>query len=334
MWSVLAMIRRRRRTKHCGGSRSQAHGSGCSATRTPCGRWDSRRRRVRHRGWYCVCWRRDRCSRARMPRYFTTPCRQMAPPGDWTCRSDVHARCHPLPESRSFPMKKGFKRETPPAPPAVIKPEPIALLTPLKTLPPEGKSPWLVIIGVVVIGMILGIVVVSYASGARTFTGAGSIMPVVGIGGIGMMMFGGRMFGGGSGQQMTRGKLDALRARFLRVLDELRERIDDAADNLDVKYPRYYPPVHTLAAAAGGPLMWSRSPSGADSWFGVVRVGVGMTSLVEGGAVTFTEPTDMPTEPEMEPATGTALEEFVRAQSVAYGTPALLSLLVEPGYRL
>jgi DNA segregation ATPase FtsK/SpoIIIE, S-DNA-T family len=231
-------------------------------------------------------------------------------------------------------MKKGFKRETPPAPPAVIKPEPIALLTPLKTPPPEGKSPWLVIIGVVVIGIILGIVVVSYASGARTFTGAGSVMPVVGIGGIGMMMFGGRMFGGGSGQQMTRGKLDALRARFMLVLDELRERIGYAADNLDVNYRWYHPPVATLAAAAGGPQMWSRSPSGTDTWFGVVRVGVGMTSLVEGGAVTFTEPTDMPTEVEMEPATGTALEEFVRAQSVAYGTPALLSLLVEPGYRL
>lgn len=231
-------------------------------------------------------------------------------------------------------MKKGFKRETPPAPPAVIKPEPIALLTPLKTPPPEGKSPWLVIIGIVVIGMILGIVVVSYASGAKTFTGAGSIMPVVGIGGIGMMMFGGRMFGGGSSQQMTRGKLDALRARFMLVLDELRERIGYAADSLDVNYRWYHPPVHTLAAAAGGPLMWSRSPLGTDSWFGVVRVGVGMTSLVEGGAVTFTEPTDMPTEVEMEPATGTALEEFVRAQSVAYGTPALVSLLVEPGYRL
>jgi DNA segregation ATPase FtsK/SpoIIIE, S-DNA-T family len=229
-------------------------------------------------------------------------------------------------------MKKGFKRETPPAPPAVIKPEPIALLTPLKTPPPEGKSPWMVVIGVVVIGIILGIVVVSYASGARTFNGAGSVMPVVGIGGIGMMMFGGRFLGGG--QQMTRGKLDALRARFMLVLDELRERIGYAADKLDVNYRWYHPPVATLAASAGGPQMWSRSPSGSDSWFGVVRVGVGMTSLVEGGAVTFTEPTDMPTEVEMEPATGTALEEFVRAQSVAYGTPALLSLLVEPGYRL
>jgi DNA segregation ATPase FtsK/SpoIIIE, S-DNA-T family len=231
-------------------------------------------------------------------------------------------------------MKKGFKRETPPAPPAVINPEPVALLTPLKTPPPEGKSPWLVIIGVVVIGIILGIVVVSYASGVRTFTGAGSVMPVVGIGGIGMMMFGGRMFGGGAGQQLTRGKLDALRAQFMFVLDQLRERIGDAADNLDVNYRFHHPPVHTLAAASGGPMMWSRSPSGTDSWFGVVRVGVGMTSLVEGGAVTFTEPTDMPTDVEMEPATGTALEEFVRAQSVAYGTPALLSLLVEPGYRL
>lgn len=230
-------------------------------------------------------------------------------------------------------MKKGFVRAEPPPPPAVVKPEPIALLTPLKTPPPEGKSPWLIIVGVVVIGLILGIVVVSYASGAKTFTGSGSIMPVVGIAGIGFMMLGSRL-AGGSGQQMTRGKLDALRGRFLVVLDELRERIGAAADRLDVNRRWYHPSVGTLAAAVGGPQMWSRSPSGSDLWFGVVRVGVGMTSLEEGGAVKFAEPTDMPTQVELEPATGIALEAFVRAQSVAYGTPALVSLLVEPGYRL
>ena len=48
----------------------------------------------------------------------------------------------------------------------------------------------------------------------------------------------------------------------------------------------------------------------------------------------FAEPQDMPTEIEMEPATGKALQEFVRYQSVAYRTPALISLLVEPGYRI
>jgi DNA segregation ATPase FtsK/SpoIIIE-like protein len=42
----------------------------------------------------------------------------------------------------------------------------------------------------------------------------------------------------------------------------------------------------------------------------------------------------MPTDIELEPATGTALQEFIRYQSVAYGTPALISLLVEPGYRI
>ncbi len=77
-----------------------------------------------------------------------------------------------------------------------------------------------------------------------------------------------------------------------------------------------------------------RNPNGKDTWFGVARVGVGMTSLTEGGAVTFSEPDDMPTEIELEPATGKALQEFVRYQSVAYGTPALISLLVEPGYRI
>ncbi len=228
-------------------------------------------------------------------------------------------------------MKQGFVRPKPTTP-GDLKPQPIKLLTPLKVPPPEGKSPWLIIIGILVIGLVVGMVAISFASGARTFNGMGAIFPVISILGIGAMLFGGR-FGGG-GQQMTRGKLDALRARFLLVLDELRDRVSQAADDLDSNYRWYHPPVDTLTTAVGGPRMWERNPNGKDTWFGVARVGVGMTSLVEGGAVTFSEPDDMPTEIELEPATGKALQEFVRYQSVAYGTPALISLLVEPGYRI
>lgn len=225
-------------------------------------------------------------------------------------------------------MKQGFIRQKPTPPPADIKPEPIQLLTPLKVPPPEGKSPWLIVIGIVVIGLVISMVAISF----RSFNGMGAIFPVFSILGIGAMLFAGRF--GGAGQQMTRGKLDALRARFLLVQDELRERVDAAADNLDANYRWYHPAVDTLAAAVGGPRMWERNPNGKDTWFGVARVGVGMTSLVEGGAVTFTEPQDMPSEVELEPATGKALQEFVRFQGVAYGTPALVSLLVEPGYRI
>jgi type VII secretion protein EccCa/type VII secretion protein EccCb len=228
-------------------------------------------------------------------------------------------------------VKQGFVRPKPTTP-GDLKPQPIKLLTPLKVPPPEGKSPWLIVIGILVIGLVVGMVAISFASGARTFNGMGAIFPVISILGIGAMLFGGR-FGGG-GQQLTRGKLDALRARFLLVLDETRDRVSAAADDLDRNYRWYHPPVETLTTAVGGPRMWERNPNGKDTWFGVARVGIGMTSLVEGGAITFSEPDDMPTEIELEPATGKALQEFVRYQSVAYGTPALISLLVEPGYRL
>ncbi|MCX2715622.1 type VII secretion protein EccCa [Mycolicibacterium sp. J2] len=230
-------------------------------------------------------------------------------------------------------MKQGFVRPKPTPPPGSdLKPEPIKLLTPLKVPPPEGKSPWLIVVGILVIGLVVGMVAVSFASGARTFNGVGAIFPVFSILGIGAMLFGGRFSGGG--QQMSRGKLDAMRARFLLVLDEMRDRVSDSADKLDGNYRWYHPPVDTLLAQAGGPRMWERNPNGKDTWFGVARVGVGMTSLTEGGAITFSEPDDMPTEIELEPATGKALQEFVRYQSVAYGTPALISLLVEPGYRI
>ncbi|MGY4646659.1 type VII secretion protein EccCa [Mycobacterium sp. URHB0021] len=230
-------------------------------------------------------------------------------------------------------MKQGFVRPKPSPPPgADLKPQPIKLLTPLKVPPPEGKSPWLIIVGILVIGLVVGMVAISFAAGARTFNGVGAIFPVVSILGVGAMLFGGRFSGGN--RQLTRGKLDAQRAQFLLVLDEQRDRVSGAADQLDGNYRWYHPPVDTLLAGVGGPRMWERNPNGKDTWFGVARVGVGMTSLVEGGAITFSEPDDMPTEIELEPATGKALQEFVRYQSVAYGTPALISLLVEPGYRI
>lgn len=228
-------------------------------------------------------------------------------------------------------MKKSFGRATVLEAPRKITPRTINLLAPLKIPVPEGKPWWIVVVAIGVIGLVGGIVVVSFASGARTFNGVGALFPVLMIGGIIAMLFGSR-FGGGN--QMSRGKMDALRAQFMVKLDELRRDMDRAADDLDENFRWYHPPTSTLEAALGGRRMWERSPDGRDTWFGVVRVGVGMTSLNQAQAVSLAEPADMPTDIEMEPATGVALQEFVRAQQVTYGTPALISLLVEPGWWL
>lgn len=230
--------------------------------------------------------------------------------------------------------KLGFPRSTPVPPPAEIKPEPVALPTPLKVPPPEGKPLWVVVVAIGVIGLVLGVVVISFASGARTFSGGYALFPILMVVGVLAMLFGGRFGGGGSAQHMSRGKMDSLRARYMQMLDEQRDQVDRAADRMDANYRWYHPQPASLESALGGPRMWERNPQGKDEWFGVARVGVGMTSLTEAGAVNFAEPQDMPTPIEMEPATGKALQEFVRYQSVAYGTPALISLLVEPGYRL
>lgn len=64
--------------------------------------------------------------------------------------------------------------------------------------------------------------------------------------------------------------------------------------------------------------------------FGVVRVGVGMVRP----EVTWGEPNDMPTDIELEPVTGKALQEFGHFQSVVYNLPKTVSLLAEPGYGL
>lgn len=227
-------------------------------------------------------------------------------------------------------MKRGFARTRPADPPA-LAPSTIELPTPLKAPIPEGKPWWIVVLVIGMIGLMGGMVVITFASGARTFTGMGSIFPLVMVGGLMFMLFGGR-FGGG--QEMSKTKLDSLRARFMLVMDELRGTTAALADRLDENYRWYHPPPSTLEAGLGTGRMWERSAAGDDAWFGVTRVGVGMTDLIEAQAAAFTEPQDMPTDIELEPVTGKVLQEFVRYQNVAYGVPALVSLLVEPGYEL
>ncbi|MEI7715734.1 MAG: type VII secretion protein EccCa [Mycobacterium sp.] len=223
-------------------------------------------------------------------------------------------------------MKRGFARPTPEKPP-VIKPENIVLPTPLSIPPPEGKPWWIVVVGVVVIGMLGGMVAMTFASGSHVFGGVGSIMPIFMMGGMMMMMFG---RAGGGAQQMSRPKLDAMRAQFMLMLDMLRETANESADSMDTNYRWYHPAPDTLAAAVGSPRMWERKPDGKDLNFGVVRVGVGMTRP----EVTWGEPQNMPTDIELEPVTGKALQEFGRYQSVVYNLPKMISVMVEPWYSL
>ncbi|CKM27066.1 type VII secretion system ESX-5 FtsK/SpoIIIE family ATPase EccC5 [Mycobacterium tuberculosis] len=223
-------------------------------------------------------------------------------------------------------MKRGFARPTPEKPP-VIKPENIVLSTPLSIPPPEGKPWWLIVVGVVVVGLLGGMVAMVFASGSHVFGGIGSLFPLFMMVGIMMMMF--RGMGGGQ-QQMSRPKLDAMRAQFMLMLDMLRETAQESADSMDANYRWFHPAPNTLAAAVGSPRMWERKPDGKDLNFGVVRVGVGMTRP----EVTWGEPQNMPTDIELEPVTGKALQEFGRYQSVVYNLPKMVSLLVEPWYAL
>ncbi|BDN82464.1 MULTISPECIES: type VII secretion protein EccC [Mycobacterium] len=224
-------------------------------------------------------------------------------------------------------MKRGFARPTPEKAP-VIKPENIVLPTPLSIPPPEGKPWWLIVVGVVVVGLLGGMVAMVFASGSHVFGGVGSIFPIFMMVGIMMMMF--RSVGAGGQQQMSRPKLDAMRAQFMLMLDMLRETAQESADSMDSNYRWFHPAPSILAAAVGSPRMWERKPDGKDLNFGVVRVGVGMTRP----EVTWGEPQNMPTDIELEPVTGKALQEFGRYQSVVYNLPKMISLLVEPWYAL
>ena len=223
-------------------------------------------------------------------------------------------------------MKRGFARPTAEKAP-VIKPENIVLPTPLSIPPPEGKPVWIIIVGVLVIGLLVGMVAMVVGSGSHVFGGVGSIFPIFMVGGMMFMMFGRGM---GGQQQMSRPKLDAMRAQFMLMLDMLRDTAHESADSMDANYRWYHPAPTTLAAAVGSARMWERKPDGKDLNFGVVRVGVGMTRP----EVTWGEPQNMPTDIELEPVTGKALQEFGRYQSVVYNLPKMISVLVEPWYSL
>ncbi|MFV8055030.1 type VII secretion protein EccCa [Mycobacterium sp. 48b] len=229
-------------------------------------------------------------------------------------------------------MKKAWSRKEPLPAPTKLKAHVLQLIAPLKVPVPEGKPWWIVAVMIFVVGMVLAMLFLSFSSGQRTFMGVGGIFPLFMVFGMIAMLVGGR-FGGNN--QMSRSKMDSLRAQFMALLDRQRKTAGEAADELDANYRWYHPPTDTLEAAVGGPRMWERRPDGEDSWFGVVRVGRGMTSLTEAKALSLADPVDdMPTDTEMEPATGVALQEFIRCQQSAYGTPALISLLAEPGWWL
>ena len=76
-------------------------------------------------------------------------------------------------------MKLAFPRSARVGPPEEIKPEPVALPTPLKVPPPEGRPWWIVVVAVGVIGLVVGVVVISFASGARTFNGGFALFPIL-----------------------------------------------------------------------------------------------------------------------------------------------------------
>ncbi len=113
-------------------------------------------------------------------------------------------------------------------------------------------------VGVVVVGLLGGMVAMVFASGSHVFGGIGSIFPLFMMVGIMMMMF--RGMGGGQ-QQMSRPKLDAMRAQFMLMLDMLRETAQESADSMDANYRWFHPAPNTLAAAVGSPGCGSASPT-------------------------------------------------------------------------
>ena len=177
-------------------------------------------------------------------------------------------------------VKLGFVRAAPGAPPAEIKPEPVALPTPLKVPPPEGKPWWIVIVAIGVIGLVVGMVWSRLPAVRAPSTAGMRLFPILMVVGVVAMLFGGPV--------RRRRPADVARQDGLRCgpascwcSTSCATRWTAPPIDMDANYRWYHPPVRRWKPALGGPRMWERSPAGKDKWFGVARVGVGMTSLTE-----------------------------------------------------
>src|ERR1700722_17066910 len=164
--------------------------------------------------------------------------------------------------------KRGFVRGGR-KPPPNVPPVRIAVAAPL-ALPEREPRNILVMIALpaLLVG-IIGTLVVMYASGIRSLQSG--FFPMIGLVGIGTLMFSGRF---GRGRRISWGEQEKQRRSYLRQLDEDRDEVQRAAQDQRRSQLFLHGDPQKLDTIIGGPRMWERRPNDPD--FLDVRLGTGI----------------------------------------------------------
>src|ERR1700748_1136089 len=205
--------------------------------------------------------------------------------------------------------KRGFVRGArKPAP--MVPPVRVAIAPPLALPEREPRNILLMIALPALLVGIIGTLVVMYTSGVRSLQSG--FFPMMGLAGFGALMFSGRF---GRGRRISWGEQEKQRRIYLRQLDEDREEVQRAAQDLRRSQLFVHGDPQQLDTVIGGPRMWERRAEDPD--FLDVRLGTGIQQASD-SAVSLQWP-EVPIGEELEPVTGGALRDFILEQSTIRG---------------
>ena len=169
----------------------------------------------------------------------------------------------------------------------------------------------------------IGTIVMLYVSGARTL-GSG-MFPMVGMAGLGMLMFSGRF---GRARKISWGEQEKNRRSYLRSLDGERDEIQKAVCAQRQAQEMVHSFPLGLGAVIGGTQMWERRRSDPD--FLDVRLGVGVQHAPD--SVLSVQWPEIPVDEELEPVTGQALRDFILEQRKIRDIAKVVNLRSRPGF--
>ena len=187
----------------------------------------------------------------------------------------------------------------------------------------EPRNLWVMIGLPALLVALIGTVVMLYVSGARS-VGSG-MFPMVGMAGLGMLMFSGRF---GRARKISWGEQEKNRRSYLRSLDGERDEIQKAVCAQRDAQELVHSNPQSLGAIVGGPQMWERRRSDVD--FLDVRLGVGVQHAPD--SVLSVQWPEIPIDEELEPVTGQALRDFILEQRKIRDIAKVVNLRSCPGF--
>ncbi|OBH14767.1 MULTISPECIES: type VII secretion protein EccCa [Mycolicibacter] len=187
----------------------------------------------------------------------------------------------------------------------------------------EPRNLWVMIGLPALVVALIGTIVMLYVSGVRSL-GSG-MFPMVGMAGLGMLMFSGRF---GRARKISWGEQEKNRRSYLRSLDAERDEIQKAVCAQRSAQEMVHSNPQGLGAVIGGPQMWERRRSDPD--FLDVRLGVGVQHAPD--SVLSVQWPEIPVDEELEPVTGQALRDFILEQRKIRDIAKVVNLRSRPGF--